>query len=331
MLALALPWPSPAPSAGASARSTATSSTAPGPSAAPRAAPSPRRATSPSSSWARRSTRPWWRSRSDMSTCRDVAGELAVLPPVTHPHLRALSRLGLRAGGPRVSARHLRAAGTLVAGLALLAVVAWQSGAKAVHYASDPTHEPCPALTPGDHTLTIDTAQGRRQVLLHAPRGAYKPRPLVIALHGAGQTATEFANSTGFSRLADREDFLVAYSPSGARATPGTPRRSTSSRPPPASTPPASSSPACRTAADRRRGWRAICPGASRAWRRWPAAIGRCGRARPSARCRCSRSTAPPTRSSPTAARPSRLQGQREAVAGAVAAHRRLPRERSTG
>ena len=55
-------------------------------------------------------------------------------------------------------------------------------------------------------------------------------------------------------------------------ATPGTPRRSTSSRPPPASTPPASSSPAYRTAADRRRGWRAICPGASRAWRRWPAA-----------------------------------------------------------
>ena len=115
-----------------------------------------------------------------------------------------------------MSARHLRAAGTLVAGLVLLALVAWQSGAKAVHYASDPTHEPCPALTPGDHALTIDTAGGRRQVVLHAPRGAYKPRPLIIALHGAGQTATEFASSTGFSRLADREDFLVAYSPSGA-------------------------------------------------------------------------------------------------------------------
>ena len=115
-----------------------------------------------------------------------------------------------------MTARHARAAATLVAGLALLALVAWQSGAKAVHYASDPTHEPCPALTPGDHTLAIDTPEGQRQVFLHAPRGAYKPRPLVIALHGAGQTATEFANSTGFSRLADREDFLVAYSPSGA-------------------------------------------------------------------------------------------------------------------
>jgi polyhydroxybutyrate depolymerase len=114
-----------------------------------------------------------------------------------------------------MTARHLRAAGTLIAGLALLALVAWQAGAKAVHYASDPTHEPCPALTAGDHTLTIETAEGRRPVFLHAPPGAYKPRPLIIALHGARQTAADFANSTGFDRLADREGFLVAYSPSG--------------------------------------------------------------------------------------------------------------------
>jgi polyhydroxybutyrate depolymerase len=114
-----------------------------------------------------------------------------------------------------VTARRARAAATLIAGLALLAAVAWQSGAKAVHYASDPTHEPCPALTPGDHTLTIDTPEGQRQVFLHAPRGAYKPRPLVIALHGAGETGNEFANDTGFSRLADREKFLVAYPSAG--------------------------------------------------------------------------------------------------------------------
>jgi polyhydroxybutyrate depolymerase len=95
-----------------------------------------------------------------------------------------------------VTARRARAAATLLAGLALLAVVAWQSGAKAVHYASDPTHEPCPALTPGDHTLTLDTPEGQRQVFLHAPRGAYKPRPLVIALHGAGETGNEFAGDS---------------------------------------------------------------------------------------------------------------------------------------
>jgi polyhydroxybutyrate depolymerase len=115
-----------------------------------------------------------------------------------------------------VTARRARAAATLLAGLVLLAVVAWQSGAKAVHYASDPTHEPCPALTPGDHTLTLATPEGQRQVFLHAPPGAYKPRPLVIALHGAGETGNDFADDTGFSRLADREGFLVAYPSAGS-------------------------------------------------------------------------------------------------------------------
>jgi polyhydroxybutyrate depolymerase len=115
-----------------------------------------------------------------------------------------------------VSARHWGTIATVTAGLALLALAAWQSGAKAVHYASDPDHEPCPALTPGDHTLTIDTPEGARQVFLHAPRGAYEPRPLVIALHGAGETGQDFASDTGFSRLADRENFLVAYPSAGS-------------------------------------------------------------------------------------------------------------------
>jgi polyhydroxybutyrate depolymerase len=114
-----------------------------------------------------------------------------------------------------VTARRARAAATILAGLALLGVAAWQSGAKAVHYASDPTHEPCPALAAGDHTLALDTPEGRREVFLHAPRGAYRPRPLVIALHGAGETGQDFARDTGFSRLADREGFLVAYPSAG--------------------------------------------------------------------------------------------------------------------
>jgi polyhydroxybutyrate depolymerase len=114
-----------------------------------------------------------------------------------------------------VTARRARAAATILAGLALLGVAAWQPGAKAVHYASDPTHEPCPALAAGDHTLALDTPEGRREVFLHAPRGAYRPRPLVIALHGAGETGQDFARDTGFSRLADREGFLVAYPSAG--------------------------------------------------------------------------------------------------------------------
>jgi hypothetical protein len=66
-----------------------------------------------------------------------LAGELVALPPVTAES--PLPRLG-RAGGARVTARRARATATLLAGLAP-AVVAWQSGAKAVH-TSDPTHEP---------------------------------------------------------------------------------------------------------------------------------------------------------------------------------------------
>jgi polyhydroxybutyrate depolymerase len=109
----------------------------------------------------------------------------------------------------------LRRALIVVAGVLAIAGVAWRTGASAVHYASDPAHEPCPALTPGDHVLPIDTPEGVRRVRLHAPRGADRPRPLVIALHGAGETGADFARDTGFSRLADRERFLVAY-PSAA-------------------------------------------------------------------------------------------------------------------
>jgi polyhydroxybutyrate depolymerase len=109
-----------------------------------------------------------------------------------------------------VTARHGRTAVILVAGLALLALVAWRAGASAVHYASDPSHEPCPAITPGDHTVSVPTPEGPRPVLLHASRAAYMPRPLVIALHGADPAT--------YSRMASRENFLVAY-PSGSGVT----------------------------------------------------------------------------------------------------------------
>lgn len=109
-------------------------------------------------------------------------------------------------------ARHGRTAAILVAGLALLALVAWRAGASAVHYASDPSHEPCPAVTPGDHMVSIPTPAGPRPVLLHASRAAYMPRPLVIALPGADPTT--------YSPMASRENFLVAY-PSGSGITGG--------------------------------------------------------------------------------------------------------------
>jgi polyhydroxybutyrate depolymerase len=114
-----------------------------------------------------------------------------------------------------VNTRRARAIAIILVGVLAIAGVAWRTGASAVHYASDPSREPCPALTPGDHVLTIDTPEGDRQVRLHVPPKAYRPRALVLALHGAGQTGADMARDTGFSRLADRENFLVAY-PSAA-------------------------------------------------------------------------------------------------------------------
>ena len=110
-----------------------------------------------------------------------------------------------------MNARRVRAVTIILVGLLALGGVAWRTGASAVHYASDPSREPCPALASGDHVLSIATPEGTRQVRLHVPPGAYKPRPLVLALHGAGQTGADMARDTGFSRLADREHFLVAY------------------------------------------------------------------------------------------------------------------------
>jgi polyhydroxybutyrate depolymerase len=110
-----------------------------------------------------------------------------------------------------VRGRERAIAGTLGA-LALLVVAAWASGALALRYASSPARTPCTVLPPGDQQVSVDTPDGDRTVLLHVPAsGAYKRIPLVIALHGAGETGPDFADDTGFSKLADRERFLVAY------------------------------------------------------------------------------------------------------------------------
>ncbi|HLS48076.1 MAG TPA: PHB depolymerase family esterase [Gemmatimonadales bacterium] len=58
--------------------------------------------------------------------------------------------------------------------------------------------------------LSIDGVA--RSYLLHPPaRRPAESRPLVLVLHGAGGTPAGIAEHTGFSRLADREGFLVAY------------------------------------------------------------------------------------------------------------------------
>ena len=51
-----------------------------------------------------------------------------------------------------------------------------------------------------------------RTYLLHIPTGAGSAAvPLVLAFHGGSQTAAQMEAMTGFSALADREGFVVAY------------------------------------------------------------------------------------------------------------------------
>jgi len=53
----------------------------------------------------------------------------------------------------------------------------------------------------------------RRSYRVHVPSG-YRPEvatPLVIAIHGAFSTAKTFEKETGFSKLGDKESFIVIY------------------------------------------------------------------------------------------------------------------------
>lgn len=74
---------------------------------------------------------------------------------------------------------------------------------------------PSPAneLNPGDHELVLTVGQRERTYLLHLPP-AYDGRralPLVIVLHGGGGNAEGAVRMTGFSKKADKEEFVVAY------------------------------------------------------------------------------------------------------------------------
>ena len=52
-----------------------------------------------------------------------------------------------------------------------------------------------------------------RSYVIHVPdvTDINAPMPLLIALHGAGSNGADFEKWTGFSQLADREGFVVAY------------------------------------------------------------------------------------------------------------------------
>ncbi|MQX38538.1 alpha/beta hydrolase family esterase [Roseospira navarrensis] len=89
-----------------------------------------------------------------------------------------------------------------LAGLVMALAAAALSPAQARNSAPGPTV----------HTLLHDGLT--RRYLLHVParvRTGAEPVPLVVVLHGGGGTAESAVRMTGFSRLATREGFLVAY------------------------------------------------------------------------------------------------------------------------
>jgi polyhydroxybutyrate depolymerase len=105
--------------------------------------------------------------------------------------------------------------------LAALLVVLGLLAVPAANDAAAPENSGCPpALTPGDHAINVVQDGTTRVVYLHVPKGGNQsPLALVLALGGAGQSGLDFAEDSGYSRLADRARFLVAY-PSAAGSRP---------------------------------------------------------------------------------------------------------------
>lgn len=72
-----------------------------------------------------------------------------------------------------------------------------------------------PTCEPGtrEYKLDLRVFGFRRSYLLHTPPGydRVRPLPLVVVLHGGFSTARDMEKESGFSEIADREKFLVAY------------------------------------------------------------------------------------------------------------------------
>jgi polyhydroxybutyrate depolymerase len=68
-------------------------------------------------------------------------------------------------------------------------------------------------LKAGTHDLSFDVDGKNRTYRLHLPRNfeAGKAVPLVLALHGMGSTGVQTERLTGFTELADKHGFAVAY------------------------------------------------------------------------------------------------------------------------
>ncbi|MBE1486026.1 extracellular catalytic domain type 1 short-chain-length polyhydroxyalkanoate depolymerase [Plantactinospora soyae] len=109
---------------------------------------------------------------------------------------------------------------SILATVALAAVIGTGTGCGAddgagPDTAPSPTRSARPEIAPapGDHSMALDRTGKERTWSLHAPPG-YRPgtpTPLVVALHGTGQSVEGLGSTSGLNALADKEGFLVAY------------------------------------------------------------------------------------------------------------------------
>jgi polyhydroxybutyrate depolymerase len=68
-----------------------------------------------------------------------------------------------------------------------------------------------PTPAPSSESVKIVFQSRERRYLLHASSSAQRPAPLVLVFHGGSDTPENMEEISGFSRLADRDGFIVAY------------------------------------------------------------------------------------------------------------------------
>lgn len=97
----------------------------------------------------------------------------------------------------------------------VLAVAPKQPKARARPARRRPVSVPSLPARPRPGSFVDGTFVGPRGTLsykLYTPKGSARRRlPLVVMMHGCGQTAADFATGTGMNALADEEGFLVLY------------------------------------------------------------------------------------------------------------------------
>lgn len=113
--------------------------------------------------------------------------------------------------GPRRPRRSLsdlrrRAGGTGVVGLGVALLVACAGTPAAA-----PGDDGRPTLAPGDHVFELAHDGITRRYLVHVPPSVPSRPALVLALHGGGGHAEQFADENGLDAVADREGFLAVH------------------------------------------------------------------------------------------------------------------------